>query len=512
MIRNLRGFRQVVESGKKLHTFCKTLFKYTLIENTTEVQIKGPEVEEIFPSKCPLRTYQLKFHEAYFKLGFRFFYLAWSRRLGKEFSCFTLAVKLCMLHKNYRACFVYPFFTQGVDILWDGIYDFKGERASLRSLIPACVREGCHFDNVKKRIRFPNGSGIDICGGDNPESLRGKNYSMYILSEHAFHRSDILDIILPILTNLGDMGCLVIQTTWDGKNHSYRLYQRVQEDMEWYTDFQTVETACDNEGKRYISEKAVAKLQQSYTSQHKFRQEMFMDVDSNQDIYYFGEVMQKLKNAGRIVPYAEVKDVDKECFCFWDLGARDENVVLLVQFSKGFIVLLNAFFNTGKTHRYHIKEVENFAKKEGLTISTHYVPHDGANISPMVNGEKATSLLTFMRKALRINAYAVKKPDSKNVSIQYARELMQYCVIAEDYCKRFIEDISDYRKVWDEKLEIFKEASGAHAQSHAVDAFQTLSIAFILNMLPQKDYLGPIPYDAIGDPASLISRSGVFDT
>jgi len=511
MIRNLRGFRQVVEAGKKLKDFCKNLFKYSLIEDTLEVHITGPETDEIFPAKCPLRTYQYAFHEAYFKYDFRYFYLAWSRRLGKEFSCFTLAVKLCMLHKNYRACFVYPFFTQGVDILWDGIYDFKGERAPLRSLIPECVRNACHFDNVKKRIRFPNGSGIDICGGDNPESLRGKNYSMYILSEHAFHRSDILDIVLPILTNLGDMGCLVIQTTWDGKNHSYRLYHKVKEDFEWYTDFKTVETALDESGERYISESAVAKLQKTYTSQHKFRQEMFMDVDSQQDVYYFGEVMQKLRDQGRLVKYDEVKDVDKECFCFWDLGARDENVVLLVQFSKGFIVILKSFFNTGRTHRYHVEEINEFVKKENLYISKHYIPHDGTNISAMVDGKKATSLLTFMKKVLRLDAAAVKKPDNKNVSIQYARELMQYCVIAEDYCKRFVDDVSDYRKEWDEKLEIFKEAGGAHAQSHAVDAFQTLSIAFILNMLPHKNYTGPIPYDAMGDPASLISRSGVLN-
>src|SRR5690242_703942 len=104
-----------------------------------------------------LRPYQAPIWQA-FQKGYKRILAVLPRRSGKDFCCWQLMIRQA-LKKIGIYWFVYPTYSQGKKILWDGITN-EGKR--FIEFIPSEVIEATNSQEMK--IRLKNGSIIQVVG------------------------------------------------------------------------------------------------------------------------------------------------------------------------------------------------------------------------------------------------------------------------------------------------------------------------------------------------------------
>ena len=114
----------------------------------------------------------------------------------------------------------------------------------------------------------------------------------------------------------------------------------------------------------------------------------------------------------------------------------------------------------------------------GLRVKAHYLPHDGAKRD--YNSGKDTSDIAQEQGEL---VYIVPKPHRKIEAIQQMRKMIYRCKFNKELADRLIDGISNYSKVYDEKLGVYKDEPLHNWASHIVDSFQTMTIALDANMI-----------------------------
>ena len=84
------------------------------------------------------------------------------------------------------------------------------------------------------KITLWNGSIIQIIGTDNYDSIRGTNPRGCVFSEYAFQHPLAWEVVKPILKV--NKGWAVFNTTPNGKNHAFDLYQVAKTDKSWFCE------------------------------------------------------------------------------------------------------------------------------------------------------------------------------------------------------------------------------------------------------------------------------------
>lgn len=188
------------------------------------------------PAHYKPRPEQLAFWNAYHS-GVRFFDLCWHRREGKDLTALNATVEEILTKRPGLAWHLFPTLAQGRKVLWDAT---DNEGRPLTSAFPkqliteinkADMRIKCKFvpDMVEGR-EVVRESTWQVVGADNPDSLRGANPILVVISEFGDIAPSLwYEIIQPILVANGGKAMFV--WTPKGRNHAYTLHCAAQESM-----------------------------------------------------------------------------------------------------------------------------------------------------------------------------------------------------------------------------------------------------------------------------------------
>ena len=137
-----------------------------------------PEIQVQLNEFTP-RPYQLPILDAIENKGYKRVVAILPRRAGKDMTAFQLCIRAC-LRKPCIIYYIFPTYSQAKKVIWDSITN-DGKR--FLDFIPDQVVESKNSQEMK--VRFKNGSLLQLVGSDNYDSLMGTNPSGVVFSEYA---------------------------------------------------------------------------------------------------------------------------------------------------------------------------------------------------------------------------------------------------------------------------------------------------------------------------------------
>lgn len=310
------------------------------------------------------REYQLDFLRGIQEA--RFAVLEWSRRAGKDMTCWNYAISE-MVKEPMNVVLVFPTKEQGFKAFWTNVENdgFKTIEHIPKELI---LTQTNSPDNMT--IVLKNGSMFTLLGATNPEALRGANGKIYILSEFVDIPSGVLGVIRPIVAVNG--GKIIIQSTpkLDGISGGtfLKLYAAAEKDPTQY--------ASKVYATEYLSEEQLEQIRQDYIVEYGndflFRQEFLLDESAATATSYYANLLSDMKEDGRIGlhPY----NPDYPVYTSWDLGMADSTAVMFWQYYNKELHIIDAY----ETHDIGDASIVAFVKSKPYNYAWHFFPHDGA--------------------------------------------------------------------------------------------------------------------------------------
>lgn len=421
--------------------------------------------EPVFPFK--LRPYQKRDFKKFGSMEHPKFFLHYPRRAGKDSFCWMLCVTQALkVAGNYA--YILPDREQAGRVIWRGamIDKFTKKANKFIDMIPSNMI--AKKNDQLKTVELTNGSVIYLVGANRPNSLRGINLSGVILSEFAFFPTDeAYLIILPVIAE--SKGWILINTTPNGFNFSWSLFQRLKHDDEWHAVLETVDTLVDDDGERYVSDDDVqGAVRDGNMPQGLVRQEFYCEPILNEDELYFASEMTQMREDDRI---KDAKPDHKLPIHFaMDLGADGTPIIgFQVHWSGDIsIVWYQKPFKKVRTWGEYWQDIREYTIKNRLVMGKLVLPHDSAKRA--IGESTITSAETDF---LNMGADVVKlrRVGNKDSLINLAKVYLPKVVIDES-CEHLIDALSSYNRDFDKKLQVFKDKPRHDEWSHPSDAFQ----------------------------------------
>lgn len=411
-------------------------------------------MELTIPHNFTPRKYQVELFRA-FERGFRRIIQVWHRRAGKDKTDINIVVREAM--QTVAAYFyVFPTYTQGKKILWDGM-DKDGFR--FMDHVPQAIRK--RTDNTNMFIELVNGSTIQIIGSDNIDSIVGTNPQGVVFSEFSLQDPKAWDFLRPILAENG--GWALFNFTPRGKNHAYDLLEYAKTDDKWFVSLLTVDDTgaiakdvLEQERKEIIAKNGDDSI---------YQQEYYCSFDASVQGSYYGNQVYEAEQQGRIkaVPYDRGLKVDT----WWDLGVGDAMAIWFTQTVGREIHVIDCLDAEGEGIPYYVAELQ----KRGYVYGTHYWPHDGEarELSTGVSRKETA-------ERLGLTPILIVPNIGIDDGIQATRLLFSRLWFDTERCKRGLEAIKNYRKAYDEKRKQYRDHPEHDWSSHFADALRYLAV------------------------------------
>lgn len=412
----------------------------------------------------------------------RFSVLVCHRRFGKTVLCINELVDQCLKcdKPNPRYAYFAPYYSQAKKVAWDYLKLYTRN-------IP-----GVTYNEQELRADLPGGRRIYIAGADNPDAHRGIYLDGVVLDEYAqMHPLIWSEVIRPALSDR--MGFCIFIGTPKGRNNFYDIYQTAKKTEGWCAlIFRASETG--------IVPQSELDAIRAEIGEEAYQQEMECSFDAAVKGTYYGTQMANLRaQAGRIgkVPYDPALGV----ITAWDLGIGDSTAVWFAQRVFREVRLIDYQEYSGKG----LPEIVRDLKARPYVYTTHLLPHDVA-VRELGSGKSRVEIL----RALGIVADIMPRLKVDD-GIQASRNLLPLCWFDEEKCFDGIECLREYRRGWDEKLQIFKTTPQHDKYSHGADAFRMLAIGIDkerpLNQ-PERQARASMDYDEFGGGAVGYSQYG----
>ena len=392
------------------------------------------------------RDYQIPFLKA-MEWQMKRAYLVHHRRAGKDKVCWNHMIKKAAAGPEHGGrvgiyYYLFPTSIQGRKSLWDGI-DADGQ--SFLSHIPASIMAG-EPNNTEMKIRFKNGSIMQVIGTDRYDAIRGSNPVGCVFSEFAFHDPRAWDVVRPILNENG--GWAIFNTTPAGKNHAYDLWQLAVNSENWYTSILTIDDTRRPDGTPVITQEAIEEERRLGMDEEMIQQEYYVSWQGVQVGSYYGQLMAEAEKAGKItdVPHDPNRKVDT----WWDLGFSDATTIWFTQSDGDKIRCIDYIEDSGQGLPHYAKLIESDHRKKYM-YQSHNAPHDIA-VHELGTGRSRIEAA----RLLGIN-FGTVKDMPKQDGINAVRMMLPRMWFDAVKCKRGLDAISNYRRIWDAKRHCFQD-------------------------------------------------------
>lgn len=264
---------------------------------------------------------------------------------------------------------VYPTKGQGYDAFWNNIEN-DGFRTIEHIPDQLIASKTSTRDNMSMTLK--NGSTLTLIGANaNPETLRGNNVKLYIISEFVDVTPGILGIIRPIVAV--NNGQIIIESTpkQDGISGGtfLKLFYNAEKDPTQY--------AQKVFGTEYMTAEQLEQTRQDYIAEFGndflFRQEFLLDEGQALATSYYGNIISDKIKSGAIGdhPY----DPKLPVFTSWDLGGGgDSTAGLFWQYQSERLNVIDAY----ETHAINDELLIKYILSKPYNYRWHFLPHDGS--------------------------------------------------------------------------------------------------------------------------------------
>jgi len=412
---------------------------------TSNIQTKRKKNKFIIP--LYLRWYQKEFVQN-FKDKKRAL-LVYHRRAGKDLLCWTYLIKRAF-HEKGNYFYIFPEYAQARKALWDSITE---DGRSYLDFIPRKMISNIWKHEMK--LKLASGSVIQLLGSDNFDSMRGTNPRGVVLSEYAYQNPLVWTLILdPILTK--NKGWAIFNSTPNGKNHFYDLYNYALENPHWYVKLLTIE---DTE---LISPKELENKKKLGISEEFIQQEYYCSFDIGVQGSYYGKYVRDMKAEGRIghVPY----DKNLLVYTAWDLGFADSMSIIFFQ-KRGNEILIIDFY---ENHGYQLAHYLDHLRSKDYAYGKHFVPFDAKS------HDRTGNTFVNIAKDQGFNFTVLKQQRSIIQGIEKVRGVLPRIFMDKDNCDFLIRCLLEYHADFDQKTHVYKNIPKHNWASHAADALRYL--------------------------------------
>jgi phage terminase large subunit len=391
--------------------------------------------------------------------------LVWHRRAGKEKTCWNFMIEQA-LQKAGIYYYLFPFFSQGRKILWDGV-DKDGFKfldhipQEFRVGIPnsAEMKIRVLSKNPDEKDKRPSSSIIQIIGTDNVNSIVGTNPIGCVFSEYSLQDPVAWQLIRPILTENG--GWAIFNFTPRGANHAKELYDMALTNPDWYCQRLTVDDT------HVISAEDINKEREAGMSEDFIQQEFYTSFTLGVEGSYYAKYMQKARDEDRIgrVPWEEQSRV----YTSWDIGFGDSCAIVFYQVIGSEIHIIDYYENHGEGLPHYAKIL--FDKP--YLYADHFAPHD-------IDSHSFSSGLSAKEVGGTLGIKFITLPTLKlsiEDGIEAVRGIFGRLLFDEVKCKQLIKCLENYRREFDIKHNVYKSRPLHDWSSHGSDSFRYLAIA-----------------------------------
>lgn len=438
---------------------------------------KPPQQQEVItiPYRYIPRSYQASLLQA-MDSGKRFAFLRWSRRAGKDKTCFNLMAKR-MFQEVGVYYYLFPTFAQGRKALWETI---QGEGKDAMKIIDHIPKQFIKsINNNEMKFELINGSVFRVVGTDNFDNLMGTNPKGLIFSEYQAHDPRAWEYLQPIVMQNG--GWVVFNGTPRGKNHFYDLEQvALKNQHSWYCS--VVQSLSPDLPHYYPirndseadTMKMIEEVRASGTTEDRIASEYGVSYTAAAEGTYYADLIEKARKEGRIGHYPKNDSLWVDTF--WDIGKNDSTVIWFRQQSGDRLTFIDVLEDTGKTPADYVYMLQ----EKGYKYRTHYLPHDAKHDT--FTGCAANLLRTSMQSAgISDDIVIAEKPRNKLDAINQVRARFSRYYFNEDLCLDAIVKLSLYHKKYDQHRRVFLDLPVHDWTSHTADALTTEALTSGIN-------------------------------
>lgn len=412
------------------------------------------------------RSYQLPIMDALVNKGYKRVLAILPRRAGKDMTAWNLCIRSC-IEKTCVIYYIFPTYAQAKKVIWDSITN-TGER--FLDYIPKELIESTNGQEMK--IRFKNGSLLQLVGSDSYDALMGTNPQGVVFSEYALQDPRAYQYMRPILTS--NNGWALFISTPRGKNHMWELYQIAKHSSDWFCYKLTVDDTHHIPLSLIEKEKA-----EGIMSEDLIQQEYYTSFEMGVEGAYYTKYLDRMRVKGQIgqVPWESAFKVHTA----WDLGVRDSTAIIFFQ-TIGQTVRIIDYYEKNKEGLEHYI---NVLESKPYAYGKHIAPHD-------IRVREFTSGLTRIEKARQLGVkFTVADDVSIADGIEAVRSVFSKVWIDEISCAQLIKSLENYRQEYDIKKRTYGSQPLHNWASHACDAMRYLAVS-----LPKtKDGLSPEELD-----------------
>lgn len=329
-----------------------------------------------------------------------------------------------------------------------------------------------------REICFGNGSSIRV-----DTSLRGGSYPLILISEFgktcARNPQKAEEVVTGTLQTVPTDGKVIIESTGEGNEGffaemvmeasreenaicsplEYKLFFYPWYDEPTYVSDQ--KTSYDVDVTDYFDkieqENGITLSQeqrnwwafQSKVLGDKMKQEYPSSVAeaflASSDAFYFAQNIEKAYQENRCVSNA-LYDALLPVYIAMDIGVNDLTVMVFFQLCHGEIRVIDYYEDSNKGLDFY---AHFLLQDKKYTYNTIFLPHDSVKRDPLDTSNSYER--DFKRLFSGTNTRFIVLPkEDKQVSISHAKIKMDRCVFNVTRCKKYLDQLSKYRKKWNE--------------------------------------------------------------
>jgi phage terminase large subunit len=381
------------------------------------------------------------------------------RRAGKTIACVMDLIDAALRCDKPDGRFAYmsPTYTQSKDVCWLYLKRYTAN-------IPGVEQRESDLSVI-----FPNGARVRLYGSDNYDRLRGIYLDGVVLDEFADMAPQTwTEVIRPALSDR--RGWAVFIGTPKGRNDFYRIHQNAQSDPSWFSlVLRASETGI-------LPQSELDDLRRMM-SQDQYDQELEVSFDAAIRGAIYRQELAEVEAGGRLcaVPY----DPSVPVWTGWDLGIGDATAVWCAQLVGKEVHVIDYYEATGEPLTHYVEWLDSKPYRYG----TDLLPHD-AGARELGTGKTREELLRANGRKVRV----LPRQDIDD-GINAVKMLLPRCWFDRERTERGRECLAHYRRDFNDKMGIYKDAPVHDWSSHAADGMRTLAMG-LRETLPRSQ---PMP-------------------
>ncbi len=376
----------------------------------------------------------------------------WHRRAGKDITLWNLTIKKA-IHIPGLYFYFLPTYTQGKKIIWDGI---NNDGFKFIDHVPKQIMKASNSTEMK--VELINGSIIQIIGTDRYDAIRGTNPIGCVFSEYAFQNPMAWEVVRPILKV--NNGWAIFNTTPNGKNHAYDLYEMARDHDDWFCERLTIDDT------KVLTEEDMKDERAEGMTEEMIQQEYYCSFDIGALGAYYARYVNDAVKANRVCTVAVEEAVPVDLWL--DLGKNDSTSIGFTQRVGKEMRMIDFYEANGKEIAHYAK----YLRSKGYEYGVMYLPHDARH--------KRLESAKTIQEQFEEAGFKTKIVPSLSIveGIQLVRKYFPRMWFDKVKCKQLIRSLENYHKEWDEKAKVFRNTPKHDWSSHACDMVRYMCVGW----------------------------------